>query len=277
MWFKVDDGLTSSRKVLRIPRAHRAAAMGLWVLAGSWAGQELTDGHVPAYMPDELAGDEQLALHLVAVGLWHHAGDEECPAGDERCTAHRPARMDDGWWFHDWKQANPVRSEVEAERDAAAERMRNLRAKRAGKRSPEVRPNTERTSQNFAGSAPEVPNPDPTRTEPALPSLGESVQTAARAKARGWPPPEAWRPEDLDNPAARPWAAADEPDEVLLDRMRHGRATMAELAEIRHLHWSHRLPLIDAWQRAGRSLRTLELAGWNPHRDRQLYAGRLAA
>lgn len=107
--------------------------------------------------------------------------------------------------------------------------------------------------------------------------LGESVQTAARAKARGWPPPEAWRPEDLDNPAARPWAAADEPDEVLLDRMRHGRATMAELAEIRHLHWSHRLPLIDAWQRAGRSLRTLELAGWNPHRDRQLYAGRLAA
>ena len=31
------------------------------------------------------------------------------------------------------------------------------------------------------------------------------------------------------------------------------------------------------WQRAGRSLHTLELAGWNPHRDRQLYAGRLAA
>jgi len=230
VWFKVDDGLTSSRKVLRIPRAHRAAAMGLWVLAGSWAGQELTDGHVPAYMPDELAGDEQLALHLVAVGLWHHAGDEECPAGDERCTAHRPARMDDGWWFHDWKQANPVRSEVEAERDAAAERMRNLRAKRAGKRSPEVRPNTERTSQNFAGSAPEVPNPDPTRTEPALPSevpnppslRSGSPSTRKRAE-RGTRLPEDWRP-----------------DEELANEMR------AELGDVLDLYAEHR-KFMDYW------------------------------
>lgn len=105
---------------------------------------------------------------------------------------------------------------------------------------------------------------------------GPSAQTRARAVRRGWAPPEAWRPEDLDDPDARPWVATAEPDEVLLQRMRSGRATRAELAELRHLHWSHRLPLIEAWRRAGRPLAELEQAGWNPHRDRKLYAARLA-
>lgn len=106
---------------------------------------------------------------------------------------------------------------------------------------------------------------------------GDSVQTRARALARGWAPPEAWWPEDLDDPEAQPWARTGGLDEVLLQRMRAGRATAAELAELRHLHWSVRLPLIDRWQAAGRSLAQLERAGWNPHRDRKLYAGRLAA
>ena len=34
-WFKVDDRLYSSLKVMRIPRRLRASAIGLWTMAGS--------------------------------------------------------------------------------------------------------------------------------------------------------------------------------------------------------------------------------------------------
>jgi len=49
-WFRADDGLSSSRKVLGIPRSRRAAAMGLWVLAGTWCSRELTDGFIGSHM-----------------------------------------------------------------------------------------------------------------------------------------------------------------------------------------------------------------------------------
>lgn len=42
-WFKVDDKLHSH------PKRYRASlrAMGLWVLAGSWCSDQLTDGVIP--------------------------------------------------------------------------------------------------------------------------------------------------------------------------------------------------------------------------------------
>ena len=107
MWFRVDDQLGSSAKVLRIPRAHRGAAMGLWVLAGAWCGQQLTDGALPGYLVDELGGTEESADWLVTVGLW-----EKTP---------------EGYHFHDWEQANPTKAEVEADRAAGAERQRKSR------------------------------------------------------------------------------------------------------------------------------------------------------
>jgi hypothetical protein len=181
-WFKVDDKLTSSRKVLRIPRAHRVAAMGLWALAGSWCSSALTDGAVPAYMAEELGGTEELALHLVAVGMWHHAADEACPAEDERCTANRPKALEDGWWFHDWKQCNPLRTEVETEREQAKERMRQLREKR----SPEVRPNKKRTPPNVTGTAPEVRNTRPVPSRPEVPAEPASGGRTAQVLVAEW-------------------------------------------------------------------------------------------
>lgn len=182
-WFKVDDKLTISRKVLRIPRAHRVAAMGLWALAGSWCSSALTDGAVPAYMAEELGGTEELALHLVAVGLWHHAADKTCPDDDERCTENRPDAIEDGWWFHDWTQCNPLRTEVETERDKAKERMRQVREKR----SPEVRPNKTRTSPNTDRTSPEVrltpSRPVPSRPKRETPS---SPQAATDAEFDGF-------------------------------------------------------------------------------------------
>ncbi len=64
-WFKVDDKLHDHRKA----RAAGATAMGVWVLAGSWAADNLTDGFVPASVLGRW-GRPREASRLVEVGLW---------------------------------------------------------------------------------------------------------------------------------------------------------------------------------------------------------------
>jgi hypothetical protein len=106
-WFKVDDSFHSHPKVL----AAAPAALGLWVVAGSWSGANLSDGFVPDHVLPRLLPDaESLARQLVAAGLWKRARG--------------------GYRFHDWAEFNPKRTDVEVERKAARERMRNLRSAR---------------------------------------------------------------------------------------------------------------------------------------------------
>src|SRR5690606_3789897 len=98
-WFKVDDSFHSHPKVL----AASPAALGLWVVAGSWSGANLSDGFVPDHVLPRLLPDAAtLARELVACGLWR--------------------RTRGGYRFHDWEHYNPKRSEVEEERRAARER-----------------------------------------------------------------------------------------------------------------------------------------------------------
>lgn len=68
-WGKVSDRLHSHSKARRAREA-----MALWVLALSWCAAELTDGFVPADMPELLIpGGDAMAERLVAVGLWERA------------------------------------------------------------------------------------------------------------------------------------------------------------------------------------------------------------
>jgi hypothetical protein len=87
VWFKVDDQLAFEDKVTAIPRKQRCAAMGLWVLAGSWCSHKLNGGHVPEHMIEELAGDSKMVAALLKAGLWE--------------------REDDGYSFHNWEAWNP--------------------------------------------------------------------------------------------------------------------------------------------------------------------------
>jgi hypothetical protein len=87
-WFKVDDKLHDHRKA----RAAGAAAMGVWVLAGSWAADNLTDGFVPATILPRW-GRPRDATRLVEVGLWH--ADEQ--------------DGETGWRFHEWHLARRIR------------------------------------------------------------------------------------------------------------------------------------------------------------------------
>jgi len=105
-WFKVDDKLHSH------PKRYRAGlrAMGLWVVAGSWCGDQLTDGYIPKDMLASFGGKPADAAALVAAGLW------EC--------------VPDGWQFHEWERQNPERVDVEAQRAAWRERQKAARKRR---------------------------------------------------------------------------------------------------------------------------------------------------
>ena len=108
-WFKVDDTLAMHTKVATAGNA----AMGLWVRAGSWSMQQLTDGFVPTHMARTF-GTATEARRLCDAGLW--------------------VEKDDGYLFHEWDQRQPSRVQVEADREAARERQRRAREAAKAKR-----------------------------------------------------------------------------------------------------------------------------------------------
>jgi hypothetical protein len=97
MWMKIDDGLHAHRKTRAVAKSHKsktrdAAPMGIWVLAGSWAAQNGTDGWVPEDELDRWDDDwRALAGRLVRAGYWwphEHNGEA-------------------GYGFNDWLDYNP--------------------------------------------------------------------------------------------------------------------------------------------------------------------------
>lgn len=97
-WFKVDDKLHDHRK----PRKAGKAAMGVWVLAGSWSMAAETDGFIPEHVLARW-GTKRDAERLVEAGFWFPDTDD----GEA------------GWRFHDWlvyqPDARTMRLKQEAE------------------------------------------------------------------------------------------------------------------------------------------------------------------
>ena len=134
VWFKVDDGFWSHPKTATLSDS----AVALWLRAGAYSCQHLTDGEIAAPVL-RLLGEADAAAELVRVGLW----------------IDQPG----GWKFHDWDEYQITKADVEADRAAARERMRERRRNKQGKfarSSPEH-------AENFAGSSPTPTRPDPTR------------------------------------------------------------------------------------------------------------------
>lgn len=156
MWFKVDDNLATHPKVLKAGNA----AMGLWVRAGAWCAQHLSDGHVPAEVIS-LLGTEAQADALVAVGLW--------------------VKSPSGFDFHEWAERQPSREDAEKRRAIDRERKAQWRAARAAKRDASRRdkPGTERgtSAGQDAGrtteSALPVPVPVPISTYVDIENVSE--------------------------------------------------------------------------------------------------------
>ncbi|MFJ8761041.1 mucin-2 [Streptomyces cyaneofuscatus] len=117
-------------------------AVGLWMRAGAYAAQHLTEGTVPGVVA-QLYGTAPQARKLVAAGLWHAAG-HSCP----RCP--QPAEGD--YVMHDFLVYNPTKSAVEKDREKAADRQRRAREK-ATERQNQTRNRSDqpRESNSFAG------------------------------------------------------------------------------------------------------------------------------
>lgn len=109
-WFNVDDGFAFHHKAVKAGNA----ALGLWVRAGSWCSQQLTDGFVPAEMVG-VFGTPAQARRLVAAGLWHV--------------------VEGGYRFHQWTEngRNFSREDVEKKRRQDSDRKARWREQKAAK------------------------------------------------------------------------------------------------------------------------------------------------
>ncbi|QIG57731.1 replication initiation protein [Arthrobacter phage Shoya] len=162
-WFKVDDGLHASRKLLKIPKRARFAAVGLWTIAGSWCADQLTDGVVPDYMLEAWGAPPSAPQSLVDAELWD--------------------RESGGYVFRNWHEYQPSKQDVDAERAASRERMKELRAKRKGKKPLEQAENPEVFGRTHPNGSENVRNPDPTRPDPTRPTY-EGVKREGQAGTR---------------------------------------------------------------------------------------------
>lgn len=106
VWFKVDDTLAFHHKTIKAGNA----AMGLWLRAGSWCSQQLTDGFVPTDMA-EMMGSQAQIRRLVSAVLW--------------------AEVEGGFQFHEWgvEGRQPTRVEVKNRREKERKRKQKFREK----------------------------------------------------------------------------------------------------------------------------------------------------
>lgn len=141
-WFKVDDAFHSHPKVMELS----VEAVGLWTLAGTWCANYLTDGVIKESVLHRFgrtsANVRELCAELVEADLW-----DEISEGV--------------YQYRNWAEYQPVKDDVEAEREAARERMRQVRArKKPAKRSEDVRANNSRSSEEVRVT-PTRPDPIP--------------------------------------------------------------------------------------------------------------------
>lgn len=114
-WLKVDDQFAFHPKALQAGNR----ALGLWLRAGAWCMQQLTDGVVPDSMVIALGGNQGDARALVTAGLW--------------------VEVAGGYEFHDWAHWQRSKEQILSERVAAQERMATHRAKKTEPREPRKR------------------------------------------------------------------------------------------------------------------------------------------
>jgi hypothetical protein len=159
-WFKVDDNLPFHAKVV----AAGNPAMGLWVRAGAWSSQQLSEGFIPDHIVKTMGTRGEIA-RLVSVRLWE--------------------KLDGGYQFWQWAEdgRQPTREQVEADRKASRERQKRARerakSQRESRRDDSV---TNGVSHEAVTPAVTVPptRPDPTRplsTSTSVSSIGGSSVT----------------------------------------------------------------------------------------------------
>ena len=107
--FRVHDGFPEHPKTIGMTHE----AKGVWLDMGCWCARYLTDGYIPNDAVNRITRKRAIINDLAVRNLI------------------RP--LADGWQLVDWTQYQRTREEVEADRTAARDRMREIRKRR---RSP---------------------------------------------------------------------------------------------------------------------------------------------
>lgn len=195
-WFKVDDSFGTSPKVMTIPRRIRMQCLGLWVTAGTWSAQHLTDGRIPDHMIEEWGAEVSHGDALVASGLW------------ERDT--------ESYVFHDWADYQPTRVDTLANREKERRRKEDWRLR-----------NRENTGQSPAGTHSREDNPsehpDPTRPDPTRPLKEASLPGEAKRKETRLPKDWAPTAEHIKRAKEKNLDLADEVENFRLHAETHDR------------------------------------------------------
>ena len=168
-WFKVDDNFLMHPKTAMLSND----ATALWLRAGSWSGQQRTDGFVPRVMLPMFRSTEAAVDELVTVGLWE------------------PESLDgvDGYRFHDWADYQPMSDEDELRRKRS-EAGRKGMERRWGKRRRESGETSGDDADNACYSKP-VTNHNPV----PVPVPDISNKPISRARAREGDDPDTGRPD----------------------------------------------------------------------------------
>ncbi len=161
-WFKVDDGFWSHPKTATLSDA----AVTLWVRAGAYSCQHLTDG-VVARSVLRLVGTESAAAELVDAHLW----------------IDEPR----GWRFHDWGEYQETSETVKKRRDDARDRQRKAREAREQKRA--MSQGESRVTDGVSNAVSSLPptRPDPTRPDLLKKEEHSRIDDAFERAYRSWP------------------------------------------------------------------------------------------
>ena len=177
-WFKVDDTLHSHPKV----RKSGLNAVGIWVMAGSYASAYKTNGFVPDWWVRELGRQGVTAAQrLVKTGLWDIADSDE-----------------PGYQFHDWSDYQPLSDDIERDRELARERQKRSRERksrhaagdhslcdRCSARHANVTRDVTRESRPMS----RVSHSTPTRPDPTRPDKGQGKGQERDQNDTTQPPP----------------------------------------------------------------------------------------
>lgn len=150
-WFKVDDGFYTSEKFLCIAREHQAQAAGLWVLAGTWSADKMTDGFVAYPVLNQWVHDRDAVEQLIGVGLWVHDHERG------------------GIQFHDWCEYQPTRESLQARAVERSEKNKANAAKRWDKSKPDANAMQTLCETDATVMRNDAPEPEP-EPEPVTPN-----------------------------------------------------------------------------------------------------------
>lgn len=189
-WFKVDDKFHSHRKIAAL--GTDAAALSLWVVAGSWSADQLTDGWIPEYIVPRLLPVSKVrafrfASALELCGLWDRSEPDSEP----------------GWQFHGWNDRGrqPTSAQVLADREANAVRQAAFQERKKADRNGVANG----VMNGVANEAPTRPDPTPKKLPTADAVAADAQLELIPAVVAAVPKPATAKHAPADALAAKFW------------------------------------------------------------------------